>query len=178
KPIDWLIESLSCGQNMMQCGLWLIPRTLLKKSGLWNEKFSLINDFDFLVRVILSAEQILFTKGAILYYRSGLNDSLSKQTSYESMKSALLSIEAGIETMLSHENSSRVSKVAADTMQLWMYNFFPNHLDLYEKAKKRIFELGGSNFDFPSGGKTRILVTLIGWKMTKRIKYILRMFCC
>ena len=171
KPIDWLIESLSSRHNMMQCGLWLIPRAILKNSGLWNEKLSLINDFDFIIRVVLSAEQILFTENATLYYRSGLDNSLSKQTSDEAMKSAWLSLNKGIETMLSYENSSRVKNAAADTMKLWMFNFYPFHYDLYIRAKTKVLILGGSNFKFPAGGKTKVLVKLIGWKLAKIIKY-------
>ncbi|RYE47757.1 MAG: glycosyltransferase family 2 protein, partial [Sphingobacteriales bacterium] len=59
QPMDWLVKSLENGPNMMQCGLWLIPREILAISGLWDERLSLINDFDFFIRVILASQKVL-----------------------------------------------------------------------------------------------------------------------
>lgn len=173
KPIDWLVESFWNGANMMQCALWLIPREILHKSGLWNERLSLINDFDFFIRVLLTAEEIKFTSDAILYYRSGIENSLSKQKSRKAHESAFLSTKLGIEYLLAAENSNRVRKIAADNMRMWSYEFYPRHMDLYHKSEEIIKSLGGSSFEFPAGGITANLVRVLGWKLTKRIKQLL-----
>lgn len=70
-PIDWLLDDTGHGLGMMQCGMFLIPRSILEKSGLWDESLSLINDFEFFPRVLLHAQQILFAKNAIVYYKIG-----------------------------------------------------------------------------------------------------------
>ena len=170
KPIEWLVESLSEGPNMMQCGLWLIPRVVLEKSGLWDERLSLINDFDFFIRVLLASTEVLFTPGAVLYYRSGLTSSLSAQKSRSSYESAFLSTKLGVERLLEFENSARTRKVAANIFQLWKYEFFPSQLDLYKTSKLIIKKLGGSSYPFPSGGSTKLLVTFFGWKLVKKMK--------
>lgn len=126
-PMEWLVTSLDKGPNMMQCGLWLIPRNVLQKSGLWDERLSLINDFDFFIRVLLSSEKILFANDSILYYRSGIENSLSGEKSRKAMESAYLSTKLGVETILSHENSPRTRRVCADMFQLWKYEFYPRH---------------------------------------------------
>ncbi|MGN6617069.1 MAG: glycosyltransferase family 2 protein [Ilyomonas sp.] len=173
KPIDWLVESLWEGPNMMQCALWLIPRGILESSGIWDERLSLINDFEFFIRVLLASEDILFTKDAFLYYRSEISDSLSKQKTRKALESAYLSITLGIEHLLSFEDTLRVRKVCADYFQLWKYEFYPNHPDLFFGAEKRIEELGGSQIEFPAGGMTKLFTVFLGWKRTKKLKAVL-----
>jgi glycosyltransferase involved in cell wall biosynthesis len=170
KPIDWLVESLWEGPNMMQCALWLIPKEILKVSGLWDARLSLINDFEFFIRVLLASQQILFAEDAILFYRSGQKGSLSRQNSRKAYESAFLSTSLGVKYMLAAENSPRVRKVCADCFQLWKYEFYPRHLDLFEEAEKKIESLGGSDLQFYAGGLTKTLTNLLGWKATKRIK--------
>ncbi|MDQ0640911.1 glycosyltransferase involved in cell wall biosynthesis [Pedobacter sp. W3I1] len=169
-PIDWLVESLGNGPNMMQCALWLIPRKILLTSGLWDERLSLINDFDFFIRVLLASKKIMFTKNATLYYRSGLTNSLSNQKTRQALESAFLSTKLGVENILKFENSERTKPICADALKHWCYIFYPQHMDLYKETNNLVNELGGSNYAFPAGGKTKFLVNLFGWKITKRIK--------
>ena len=173
-PMDWLVKSMEKGPNMMQCALWLIPRKVLSISGLWDERLSLINDFDFFIRVILASKKVRFTENAILYYRSGLEQSLSGQKSRKALESAFLSVQSGVETILRHENTQRTRRICADAFQVWKYQFYPTQLDLYRQAEDYTKKLGGSSFPFPSGGTTRILTNLIGWKKTKQLKLYLK----
>jgi len=168
KPIEWLLGSLN-GSNMMQCALWLIPRKILEKSGLWNEKLSLINDFDFFIRVLLASKEILFTSNAILYYRSGIEGSLSNSKSHEAYQSAFLSTELGVKNILSYENSNRTRRACANAFQSWCYEFYPQEKKLYYKGKSWVKKLGGSKLKYPAGGKTQFLVSILGWKLTKRL---------
>lgn len=172
KPVDWIVESLWNGPNMMQCALWLIPREILNQSGIWNERLSLINDFDFIIRVLLNSQKILFTENAVLYYRSGVGSSLSGQKSRKAYESAYLSTELGVQSLLAYENSERTRKICADSFQLWKYQFYPQEMDLYLKSKKWIKKLGGSQYPFPCGGVTKKLLKILGWKLIKRLKSI------
>lgn len=168
-PIDWLIESLN-GACMMQCAIWLIPRPIIEKAGLWNEKLSLINDFDFFIRILLNSEKIMFTQDAILYYRSGLNNSLSSTKSSKAYQSAYLSIELGVKNILKYENSKRTNLACANTFKLWAYEFYPNEMNLYNSSCDWVNKLGGSDLKFPAGGKTKLMTNLLGWKLTKKLK--------
>ena len=152
KPIDWLVRSMNNGNITLQCALFLIPRKILAKSGLWEE---MINSND-----------------SILYYRS-VNNSLSSQKSIKSLNSAYLSISSGINVLLMCEYSERTKKMAADTFQLWAFEFYLIHYELYKKSIRKIQEYGGSNVKFPSGGVTKLLINLLGWKLTKRIKLLI-----
>lgn len=173
KPLEWLIKSMTDKQVMLQCGLWLIPRNILNKSGLWDESLSLINDFEFFIRTLLSAKNIKFTPDAILFYRSGLQSSLSSGKTKKAALSAFKSTEMGTSYILSVENSSRTRQLSANCYQTFVYSFYPNYKMLTNLAEKRIQNLGGATMIFPSGGWTKILVNLFGWKASKIMKALI-----
>ncbi len=170
--MEWLVAAMDKKQVMLQCAIWLIPRAVLDRSGLWNEKLSLINDFEFIIRVILTAKQVLFAEHATLYYRSGLHSSLSGLSSRAGAESAFDSISQGTDHMLRHEDTPRIRRIAANCLQNYVYSFYPSHPDLVQAAEMRLKELGGSTAPFPAGGYTKILVFLLGWKLTKRLKIL------
>ena len=170
KPIDWLVSSMDGKQAMMQCALWLIPRAVLEKSGLWDERLSLVNDFEFITRVLLQANEIRFAQNAVLYYRSGISNSLSALTSRRGIESAFTSIYEGTAYMLHYENSLRVRTAVADCLQNFVYAYYPHYSDIMNKAQQRINELGGSKAKFPAGGYTKLLNQTIGWKLTQKFK--------
>jgi glycosyltransferase involved in cell wall biosynthesis len=174
KPIDWLVESLLSGHNMMQCGLWLIPRAIVVKSGLWNEDLSLINDFDFIIRLLLQSHEIKFAPGSILYYRSGISGSLSNQTSRQAYQSACMSTQLGCSRILNFENSYRTRKVCANSYKLWEFACYPNYPDLSLQMANECKKMGGSNMQYPAGGITKMLIQIFGWKLTKilKLKYL------
>jgi glycosyltransferase involved in cell wall biosynthesis len=169
-PAEWLIESMTGQEIMMQCARWLIPRTILNRSGLWNEELSVINDFEFFIRVLLCARQLIYNADDILYYRSGLPASLSGRKTVQSIASAFNSIDWGTQHLLNYENSARVKKIAADSFQRLTYKFYPLHPDYIKKAEIKIKDLGGSDIPFPAGGLTKLAASLFGWKLTKLLK--------
>lgn len=169
-PVDWIIQSMWNRHSMMQCALWLIPKKILERSGLWNERLSLINDFEFFIRVLLNAKEIISTPSCILYYRSGVSGSLSKLNSRKGAESAFLSIKTGTDYLMRFENSYRTKKVSADCYQNFIYTFFPEHTDLLSLAEHKVQLLGGSDLMFPAGGWTKVLCKMAGWKTAKKIK--------
>src|SRR5205085_1337187 len=103
--IDWLTSSLlEHGYNMMNPGIFLIPRNIIEKAGGWNEELSLIDDFEFMSRIIAASSFVLFCEDAILMYRSGLTASLSSQLSRKHLLSALKSVQLGTQTILNTKN--------------------------------------------------------------------------
>lgn len=170
--IDWLVESLSTGPNMMQCALWLIPRSTLEKTGLWNEELSLINDFEFFIRVLLASKDVKFCPEAILYYRSGMESSLSRQKSKKALYSGYLSTKLGCAHILAFENSDRTRKICANLYQSWHHECYPKLPNESIEMKQLAISSGGSNEKFRSGGFTKALQSLIGWRLTKKIKHL------
>jgi len=172
-PMDWLvIDNGKGGMGMMGGWLFLIPRHILLKAGLWNEALSLINDYEFSPRVILQAEKVLFVEEARIYYRSGLSSSLSNSFSPERLLSAFTALEMTERLLLSHEDSDRVRAALSHFWHLWIYNFFLDDMELYRKAAIHLKNLGNyPDFYFQNApGK---ILRLIGWKNHKRIRRVI-----
>jgi glycosyltransferase involved in cell wall biosynthesis len=172
-PIDWLVIDDGKGLGMMGAWLFLIPRHILDRSGLWNEDLSLINDFEFSPRFILQSKKVLFVEDAKIYYRSGMSGSLSNSNSREKLLSAFTALETTEALLLKHEKSERVKAALSQMWHLWVPSFYLDEMDLYRKSKKHLKDLG----DYPdkyferAGGT---FIKIFGWKIHKRIKRILR----
>lgn len=167
--LDWLTEAWVNGQPMMQCGLWLIPRSILECSGGWDESLSLINDFEFFARVLCQAKDVLFTAHATLYYRSGLANSLSGQKSRKAMESACRSLLMGTGHLLRRRCDPAARLSCANMLQEFIYSTYPDHPDLMRMVRQRIKELGGSNLAISGGPRFHQLRRLVGWKAARRL---------
>jgi glycosyltransferase involved in cell wall biosynthesis len=168
--IDWIQSSWRRAQPMSQPGMFLIPRQVLEKSGLWDEKLSLIDDFEFFTRVILASDGIKFSKEACLYYRSGLQNTLSGQKSRKAVESAFLSLTLGTEKLLEYDHSPLSKLCCANMWQAFVYEFYYSQQDLARKAELKVKELGGNDIEFPSGKVTKILSKIVGWKWALKIR--------
>lgn len=173
--VDWIIDSLvESGTNMMQPGIFLISRELVIKAGLWNEQLSLIDDFEFMVRIMINSSAVLFCEEAILYYRGGLANSLSGQRSQSHMNSAYAAISISTELILNLRNDKKSRLACANLWQRWEYQFYPAYKPLATKVASMVNSLGGSNISV-GGGRMFVLASkIIGWKSAYFIKGLLR----
>ena len=169
--IDWIVDSLlDSGGNMMQPGIFLVPRNIIEKAGPWNEELSLIDDFDYMIRVISHSLSVLFCAQAILMYRSGVLNNLSGKKNKAHMQSAFESLNLGIERILEVKNDSRSSLACANTYQRWAYQFYPRYPELLQETEKKIKNLKGSNLQIIGSNKYILLSRLIGWKNARRLR--------
>jgi len=172
--IGWLIESLlPTGANMMQPGIFLAPRDIVEKAGPWNENLSLIDDFEYMIRLISQCEEVLFCENAVLMYRSGNLQTLSGQTSPRHMVSAFNSLQLGVKRILEARNDARSRQACANTYKRWSYTFYPHHKVLYYQLEQEIEKLGGSDVPMPGSRLFRMLANYLGWKKAKRLKILL-----
>ena len=169
-PLIWLKTALSQRADMMGAWLWLIPRPLIEKVGGWDERLSLNNDFEFSIRLLLQAKQILFTPDAKVYYRSGLESALSQNASEEKYKAAFLSTQLGCSYLLQAEESSEMKLICANRYQEWVYRLYPHYTSLIDEMEKQIKDWGGSNKKIEGGKMFRILDYFFGWRKAKRIR--------
>jgi glycosyltransferase involved in cell wall biosynthesis len=169
--IDWVIDSLvEYGSNMTQPGIFLIPKTFIEKTGLWNEELSLIDDFDFMTRILTECNEVIFCEEAILYYRGGMVQSLSMQKSRKDLESAFKAQMSGVRAILNKQDTAKSRLACANSLQLWAHEFYPKHPDLYDAANEKINGLGGSTVKM-DGGKLFILMRkVLGWQTAKKIK--------
>lgn len=174
--IDWLKISLGQRHDMMGGWLWLIPKIILDKVGGWNESLSLNNDFEFSVRLLLGAENVLFADEAKLFYRTGNSNSLAKSTSLISFEAAFESNLIGCNLLLAKDNSKTMQTHCANRFQEWVYTIYPDHNEIVEKFEQQIKIWGGSNIMIEGGKILIFLSKLFGWKTAKKIKLSLNKY--
>ena len=172
KSREWITEALKQENEMMPGWLWLIPRPLIDKAGGWDERLSLNNDFEFSMRLLLHANEVIFTPGARIYYRSGLANNLAASTSEKAFRAAILSTELGFEHFRKIIKSDNVNPLYANRLQKWVYRMYPHYPDLVKETEEKIRQLGGSSTQIEGGRVFQLLTRLIGWKLTKRFQLI------
>lgn len=171
--LDWIKETWRDTEPMYQCGNFLIPRPLLNRAGGWDERLSLIDDFEFFTRLILASTGLVFISEARLYYRSSLPGSLSGRKGRKACESAVLSTQRAVDHLLAQEDTPSTRCLGANMLQKQVFTFYPEHADLRRSLLTRIRELGGSVLS-PSGGPVFLfIVRLTGWRFASRLRYLL-----
>ncbi|MBA3848434.1 MAG: glycosyl transferase family 2 [Opitutus sp.] len=174
EPLDWICETWEDTEPMYQCGMFLLPRPLLEQAGPWDERLTLIDDFEFFTRVILNSAGIVHTPQARLFYRSSLPDSLSGQRSRRAWESAVLSTRLATGHVLQRENSPRTRRLAANMFQQLVHSLHPAHPDLVGSLLEEVAQLGGADV-LPGGGRGfRLLARLAGWRAAFAARRLLR----
>jgi len=167
---DWLVESWADARPMMQPGMFLIPREIIDAAGGWDEDLTLIDDFEFFSRIISSSQEVLFTPDATLYYRSGLDVSLSGRKSRQAVESAFDSAFKATNHLLNRRTDDEAKRSCANVLQSLVYTYYPEHADLLKVVEGRISELGGSRL-LPEGPpRFQRLRGILGWRIARRIQ--------
>jgi len=170
-PVDWLVSSWS-GGGMMHGAAWLAPRAVAIAAGPWDERLTLINDFDFFSRLLLAGTGVVFCAEAFSYYRSGHAGSLSGRTNRRSWESAFLSTELGARALLNREDSPRTRQAAAINWQRLVYSAYPFVPDLVRQGEQQIRALGGCDLEIGGGRIFQTLRRAFGWKIARRAQVL------
>lgn len=168
---DWLKLSWSDTRPMMQCGMILIPRSLIETFGGWDERLTLIDDFEFFARILAQVEEVRFAPEARLYYRSAISGSLSQQKSRKAIESQLLSLQLGTGHLLAVRDDDDTRRVCAGLFQDFYYSHYPYDRDLRQLARNRVIELGGSSIEPDGPPGFHKLRRWIGWRLARRVQF-------
>ncbi|RZK56358.1 MAG: glycosyltransferase [Pedobacter sp.] len=170
---EWIgIYWINCNP-MTNPGRAIIPRATILKSGLWDESLSLNDDLEFFTRIFIHSNKIVFNQEAKLYYRSGTNG-LSSKKGKEASQSLYISIYKSVNHVLDYyKNDEGIKLACANMIQSYIYLAYPHHKEYTDQAEKEISKLATPSLKFESGGITKFLNAIIGWKMTKKIKMLI-----
>jgi glycosyltransferase involved in cell wall biosynthesis len=166
-PEDFLIASW-LGGGMMPNFAWLTPRAVIERAGPWNEALSVNDDGEFFCRVVLASSGIVFTADARGYYRSAGATTLSRRRDGEALASAFIAVDLSCRHLLQRCNSAVAAKACATHYQRFVYDAYPQALELVAQAEKRAAELGGGDLRAGGGPAFQILARALGWKLSKR----------
>jgi hypothetical protein len=168
--VEWL--TLQMGENLhMQTATWLVSRELTEAAGPWDERLASCasDDGEYFCRVILASEGIRFVPEAKMFYRMPTGTNLSYiGLSNRKMDVQLLALQLYIDHVRAREDSERVRSACVQFVQTWMPNFYPNRLDLVEKAEALAQSLGGELKVPRLGWKYGWIQKLFGWGIARR----------
>lgn len=168
QPIDFLTARPE--GVMLQCGIMLLPRQIIEKAGLWDERLILFNDTEFFTRALLCSKGIKFSKGARLYYRSAISSSITAGRTRRFYESTFLATGLMAQHMLAVEDSARVRNLIANTYLIQYYKMYPHFPDLIKEHEKKVALYGNGNIH-PDGGRIfKLLKAIAGWKIAKRFQ--------
>jgi glycosyltransferase involved in cell wall biosynthesis len=170
--LEWIKTSISQRYDMMAAWIWLIPKPIIYKSGMWDETLTLNNDFDFSIRLLINSKNVVFCSNAILMYRE-LTQSLSKSASYAAFCSAVKSNLIGVENILRLSSDLSTKQLCADRLQDWVYQCYPKYIDLVLILETKIQSLGGSKIKIEGGNLFKLCALIFGWKFAARLRFLL-----
>ncbi len=168
----WITHYWNKGNAMTTPGRAMISRRLIQLAGLWNEKLTLNDDMEFFTRIFLNATKIEYNPEAMFYYRSGIKG-LSSKKDPEAFASLFNAVMLSVNQALQRFPGNRaVERSCANLWQSVLYEIYPQEKEMSKIAEQQIDQLGGADISFPSGGYTRLLASLTGWKAAKKLKTI------
>lgn len=169
KPVDWICSSWNSGKAMLQCGLWLIPRTTIETAGLWDKSLTVINDLEFFTRLILNSENVKFSDKSIVYYRSGNLGTLSGEYGREAVESCYKSIDLSTGYLLKKSQSDLAKQCVANVWQSFIYMCYPDNPDLVNIVKEKLNSLPRPTIKFTTSKNTNWFYKIFGWKILKNL---------
>lgn len=172
-PVEWLIRKMANNLHM-QTATWLVSRQLTEAAGPWDPLQFVDDDGEYFCRVLLASRGVRFVPEARLYYRATGSGSLSQIGRSEKKREAQWrSMELHMGYLLSLEDSPRTRAACVRYMRTWLLSFYPERMDLVEKAaqKARSFgeELGVPKLSWKYGW----IRAMFGWGVAKRTQMVL-----
>jgi glycosyltransferase involved in cell wall biosynthesis len=172
-PIDWCTTSW-IGGGMMIPACWLIPKSIIEKAGLWDERLSLHDDGEFMCRVLLASKGQVFVENTMVYYRQVAGSLSRNNKSEKAAKSALGVFISYEKNILKHSNNQATRLAIAHNYRNFIYEFYPNHKDLIQKAENQLNGLGLESLPIVGGARFKQIAKLIGFKTALSVVGALR----
>ena len=162
-PIDWCLQSWM-GGGMMALSGWLMPKAVIEKAGLWDERLSLHDDGEFICRVLLASKGNVFVENTVVYYRQQDNSLSRDHTSKKAAESALLVYKSYQKQILKFQDSKLTRRALARNFSRFIYEYYPAHAQSIKEAYREINELGVKP---PLVGSTffKLIQYLVGFKL-------------
>lgn len=167
---EWLMRKME--QNVyMQTGSWLVSRELSEAAGPWDTRLLGDDDGEYFCRVLLASDSVRFVPGSKVYYRQAGTGSLSYVGVSDKKRDAQwISMELHMRYLRSLSDGERARAACVKMMQNWMVAFYPDRLDIFQRAQEVSKQLGG-RIDIPRmSWKFSWLESLLGRSFARRVE--------
>jgi glycosyltransferase involved in cell wall biosynthesis len=89
--IPKFLKALTQSKGYFPIHAYLIPKSLINKSGNWNEELTLNDDGEFIIRLLSFTDRILFCNTSFVLYRKGTDNNLSSFKNKSNISSSIKS---------------------------------------------------------------------------------------
>lgn len=172
-PLELLID-MWAGQQFLSPACYLIHRSILEKSGTWDETISNNQDGEFFCRVLVCADQVVFSQG-ISYYRTNLPNSVSRGIgSYKNADSRLKTYLLYEHHVRDYMHIDKMKKALSANYYYFIYVYYEKYPDLVKVAIQKTKELG-SPPPIELGGKSfQKLSKIFGFFQVLRVRKMIK----
>lgn len=161
-PIEFLVNYWS-HKGMIGTHTFLISRNAVISAGIWNEKWILNEDGEFISRLIATSNTIIYTPDTIAYYRKSNVNSLNSHRTEQHYLSQLESFSS-YKSLAQKFNNTHLFHALAIKYSRLLYYLYPSYPNLRDDIIKRLNELGYSK-PIPLGSKKiTFFMRLVGYK--------------
>lgn len=178
-PQDFLINLLGGKgeQNFIQTNCWLVPTTILERSGDWRAYRCPDDDGEFFARVLLASEGVVYVPAVYNYYHiapSGANQ-LSRSKNKKYLQNTLLTIDLKHQYLVRSGHHPYIKKAIASQYLRFAVDLFPAQKILSAIAYKR-YRLLNENVKVPvlGGRMIELIKTIFGWRVARLTRSHLR----
>lgn len=147
-PYQWMINYLG-DVLMTQPGAWLISRNLIEITGPWNESLIKNQDGEYIFRLVSNCEFIKFTSDAIVYYRSGIPGSISKNYNQEAIDSVFRGLKNCIELLSTkYPLTNEIKNAIQNALRVFINKNFYSAYSAIQEAMDLMIKFNGE-FNLP-----------------------------
>lgn len=153
-------------------GSFLLPRSLVEKAGLWDERLGFQDDMEFFARTLSQAAEVRFCPDARFFYRAGVPGSLSKRGGRRSSESQWLATQLAVGHLLAVDRSDATRAAAARQLMLVAYAQHVWERDISKQAAAAALAIAPRGWcppRLPGGPGRRWLQTVLGWRLALRL---------
>jgi glycosyltransferase involved in cell wall biosynthesis len=167
-PAEFLLRKME--QNLfMQTGVWLVSRELSEAAGPWDSTMLTDDDGEYFCRVLLASDGIRFVPQAKAYWRrSGPGQGSYMGRSERKLQAQWRAMQLHIGYVRSLDDGPRARAACVTYLQNWMVHFYPENIEVFEKAQELAKELGGELETPRLSWKYRWIRALFGWNLARK----------
>lgn len=167
-PLEWLAS-----ERMMIPAGWLGARELFEKTDPWDESLLINQDGEYFTRAIAESEGVIFEPESRVYYRSGVQDSVS-QFNPEKAPSLFKSCESFERVALTLGSKEEVGTLISNKYQGFIYRVYPLVSELRSAAEQKIWQFGKPTRanDVAESKLAKLVCSIFGWKALVQMRLL------
>jgi hypothetical protein len=172
---DWLLEWWNDRRETTPLP-WLISRELAELAGPWDEGgVSRLDDFEYLTRVLLAADRIVFTPRSRAGFRTLVTGSLSS-TAMGRTRSACQEQSRALglccDHLLARADTPATRRTCGALLMHFAFETYPYCRGAALAAEQRARQFDVPLPPCPGGRIVRALTPLTGWKFARQLQYL------